>query len=152
MSDGVPRHSAHLSFVERVVNRRPIYRSRLGFHHPEILAFEPASQVVSEAVLGRVQVSLADVIVPGGEVEIFFHDVVIEAVVPSHGVCGDELFGIGRVAANHFQLVLLIAAPGIADESLPGQQQSGIAILRLDRYLVPGENGLAPVSRGPARV
>ncbi len=93
MSDGVPRHRPHFSFVERVVDGRPVHRAGLGLHHPEILALEAASQVVGKAVPGRIEMSLADVVVPGGEIEIFFDYVVIEAVIPAHCVCGDELPG-----------------------------------------------------------
>src|SRR6185369_16719304 len=125
------------------------YRSRLGLHDPEVLAFESASQIVGKAILGGIEMSLPHVVVPGGEVEIFLDHVVIEAVKPAHGVCGDELFGIG-VGADDLQLVLLITAPGIADKSLPGQQQSGISVLRLNRNLAPVENGFAPVGSGPA--
>ena len=59
----------------------------------KFLPLESASQVVGKAVPGRVEVSLADVVVPGGEVEIFFDYVVIEAVIPAHRVRGDELPG-----------------------------------------------------------
>ena len=99
---------------------------------------------MGETVLGWVEVSLAHVVVPGGEVEIFLYNVVIEAVEPSHGVGGNELFGIG-IGANRVQLVLLITPPGVADKPLPAQQQAGIAVLRLDRDLVPVENSFAPV-------
>src|ERR1700730_15852939 len=76
MYDGVPGHGTHLSFIERVVDGPPVYRARLGLHDPEILAFESASQVMCESVLGWVEVSLAYVVVPRSEVEIFFDDVV----------------------------------------------------------------------------
>lgn len=106
---------------------------------------------MGKAVPGGVEMSLPDIVVPGGEVEILFDHVVIEAVKPAHCVRGDELPGIG-VGANDFQLVLLITAPCIADKSLPGQQQSGIAVLRLNRNLAPVEYGFAPVGSGPSRI
>ena len=46
VSDGVPGHRPYFSFVQRVVDRRPVHRAGLGLHDPEILAFESAGQVV----------------------------------------------------------------------------------------------------------
>ena len=149
MPDGVPGHRPDFPFIERVVDRGPVYRAGLSLHDPEILAFESASQIVGEAVSGGIEVPLSDIVIPGGEVEVFLDHVVIEAVKPAHRVRGDELLGIG-IGANDLQLVLLVTAPGIADESLPGQQQSGIAVLRLNRNLAPVENCFAPVGGSPA--
>ena len=106
---------------------------------------------MGKAVLGRVEVSLVRRSRPMRRGRDLFDNVVIEAVIPAHRVGGDELLGIG-IGANDVQLVLLITAPGIADKSFPGQQQAGIAVLRLNRNLAPVENGFAPVGGGPARI
>ena len=117
----------------------------------KFLPLNPRVRSWAKPFLAGSRCPCADVVVPCGEVEIFLDNVMIEAVIPSHCVRGDELFGIG-IGANDVQLVLLITAPGVADKSLPGQQQAGISVLRLDRDLAPVENRFAPVGSGPAGV
>src|SRR6185312_9523284 len=94
VADVVPRHGANLAFVERGVYVRPVDRTGLRFHHPEVLALEAARKVVSRAILYGIEVTLSHVVIPGGEIEVLLDGVVIEAVEPSHRVGGDELAGI----------------------------------------------------------
>jgi hypothetical protein len=95
VSDGVPGHGPHFAFIQGVVDGGPIHKTRLRLHDPEILALEPARKVVYDAVPGGIQVSLPDVVVPSCEIKIRENRVMIESIEPSHGVCGDELRGIG---------------------------------------------------------
>src|SRR6185369_3126871 len=67
------------------------------------------------------------------------------------GVRGNELPFIGD-GANDIDLILLIAAPGIADETHPTQQEPGIAVAGLDWNLAPVAVPLAPILSGPSRV
>src|SRR4029077_14714190 len=45
VTDVVPRHRAHFSFIECVVDARPIDRPRLRFDDPKILLLEAAREV-----------------------------------------------------------------------------------------------------------
>ncbi len=111
---------------------RPVDAAGLGFHDPEVLAVEAAGKIVGGAVFVAVELPVADVVIPGGEVEILADGVVIVAVEPAHHVGGDELAAVG-VGADDVQLVLLIAAPGVGDESLPAQQQARVPGMSFDR-------------------
>ena len=114
----VPGHGAHLSFIECVVDRGPVHGPGLRFHDPEIFLLESTRQVVSKAVLRDVELALADVVVPGCKVEILFHSVMVVAVKPTHRIGGDK-FRCVRIGVKNFELILLVAAPGIADEAHP---------------------------------
>src|SRR5208283_1523722 len=147
VANGVPGHGTDFALIEGVVDARPVHGAGLRFHHPEILLLEAARQVVGEAVLRGVEMALANVVVPGGEIEVLYHSVVVVAIEPAHGVGGDE-FGWVRVGAQYFELIFLVAAPGIADEAHPAQQQTRIAVTHLEGNLVPGSVTLAPVGGG----
>ena len=120
VADVVPGHGADLAFVERVIDGGPVDEAGLGLHDPEVFAQEAAGEVVGGAVRGGVEVAAADVVIPGGEVEILRDGVVVEAVEPAHHVGGDELVRIG-VGADDVELIFLIAAPGVGDEALPAR-------------------------------
>ena len=70
VADGLPRHRADFALVESVVDLRPVHEAGLRLHHPEVLSLEPAGQVMGSAIADRVEMALADVVVPGREVEI----------------------------------------------------------------------------------
>ena len=70
VADGLPGHGAGFAGIERGIHRRPVHRAGLGFHHPEILALPAARKVVHGGIARNIQVPFADVVVPGGEVEI----------------------------------------------------------------------------------
>src|SRR6185437_2541340 len=95
--------------------------------------------------------SLADVIIPRRQVEVLRYLVMVEAVEPAHHVGGDEL-SWRRILANRIELIFLVAAPSIADETFPAQQQAWVARLGFNGNLVPVAVSLAPVRSGPAGI
>ena len=131
VADVVPGHGADVALVEGVVVDVPVDEAGLGFHDPEVLAEEAAGEVVGGAVGDGVEVAGADVVVPGGEVEVLGDGVVIVAVEEAHHVGGDELAGVG-VGADDVELILLVAAPGVGDEALPAEEEAGVAVGGLD--------------------
>src|ERR1700751_5446407 len=116
MSDGVPSHGAHFALIQRVVHRGPVDEAGLGLDDPEILALEAAGEVMGGALATGIHGALADAVAPGGKVEVVGDGVVIESVEPAHGIGSDELAAIG-IGANGIHLILLVTAPGVADEA-----------------------------------
>src|SRR6185437_9239253 len=93
VSDRLPRHGAHLAFVERVIDGRPVDEARLRLHDPVVPPLPAAHEVAERAVAIRVEMSLPDIVVPGGEIEVVREGVVIPVVAPAEAaeVAGDEL-------------------------------------------------------------
>ena len=72
----------------------------------------------------------------------------IVAVEEAHHVGGDEL-AVVRVGADDVELIFLVAAPGVGDEALPAEEETGVAAGGFDRDLRPVVVGFAPVGGGP---
>jgi len=80
-------------------------------------------------VTAVVEMPLANVGVPGGDVEIGGNGVVVPVVAPTQGhptLGRDELARLG-VGANGVYLLLLIGTPGVGYESPVVEHQAGIA-------------------------
>ncbi len=77
--------------------------------------------------------------------------VLVEAVEPAHGVGGDELARVS-VGANRRNLVDRVALPGLADETLPVEEEGGIFVILTDGDFVEVVVGLGPVGGSPLLV
>jgi hypothetical protein len=151
MANIVPRHRPHLTLVERIVVLRPVHKARLRLHHPEVLAQKTSRQIVGRAIGHRVQMPRPHIIVPRSNVQVLTHRVVVIGIEEAHHVRRNKLPWIA-VLPDLVQLYFLVAAPSIADEPPPAQQQSRVAIGCFNGNLAPVRVGLAPVTRRPSRV
>src|SRR5580658_699545 len=106
-----------------------------------------------EGVAHCVEMALADIIVPRGEIEIADDLVMIEVVRPAEAayVGGDELARVGELA-NRRNLHMLKAAPCVGDEMTVLEHEAGIARGCVERNLAPAVIGLAPVGGRPMLV
>src|SRR5580704_10907296 len=97
--------------------------------------------------------TLSDVAVPGGKIEIMCDFVMVEVIGPAEAtdVGGDELARIGKLA-NHINLHALKAAPRVADEAAMFEQQTGITASGGKRDLIPAVVGLAPIGSYPGAI
>jgi hypothetical protein len=118
VTDIVPRHRPHFSLEQRGVDGCPVHESRLRFHYPKIPLQKTAREIVTRPVVNYVEVPGANVVVPGGEIEIATDSVMIKTVEPSHHVRRDPLPAID-MGSQSVDLILLIAAPRIAYKALP---------------------------------
>ena len=102
VADVLPRQGTRFTFIQIVVDGCPVHMAGLRFHDPEILLLEAACQVIGRTIFVLVDVTLADVIIPGGQIEILGDGVMIVAIKPAHHIGGDELAGCGvsRMASS----------------------------------------------------
>jgi hypothetical protein len=141
--------------LQRDVDGLPVDERGLRFHDPEVLALEPAGEIVREAVLNGVDGAGANVVVPRCEVEHALSHVMIVGIEEAHGVGGDELALVGE-RTDHVDLVEQVAAPRVGDEEPPTQQQARVTgfmiVVDGNGNLGPIGVGLRPVGGGPAGV
>src|SRR5579875_1023138 len=81
--DVLPRHFSYFAFIERITDRSPVHECWLHFHYPEIFTLPSAGKIVDEAISIWIQVPLANIVVPGSEIEIFCYGVMVKSVGPS---------------------------------------------------------------------
>lgn len=153
MADRAERQRARFALVKRIRYRRPVDRPRLCFHHPEALAFPAAHQLVAGAVAVRLDMALADIVVPGDEIEFAADLGSVEAVGPpqSAEIRGDELTWRDGLT-QRFDLIPLEAEPRIGNVAFGVQHPARIAALCVERDLRPGRVCLAPVRCRPGTV
>ena len=151
MADGLPSHGAGFSAIQKVIHRRPIHRSRLRFHDPEILPLEAAGQVMRQTVVGGIDVATAHVVIPRSESQRLGDLVVVESIEEPHQIPSDELTRVGMFA-NHINLVALVFVPCLAHEVLPLEHETRVMAPNWDRNFGPVVVALAPVSGGPVVV
>src|SRR5882672_7462539 len=106
---------------------------------------------MSEAILIKIKMSGAHIVIPGNKIQRLTQDVVIVAVKEAHEIGSDELTRVS-VFADDINLNALILVVLVSHEAFPLQHECGIMGADGNWNLAPVVVGLAPVGSRPTRV
>lgn len=148
VAHSLPRHLANDAGRKWSVDRAPVNEGGLRFHEPEVALFVAADEIVLGCVKNGIKLTIREVVIPCRDIEVTVQSVMIEGVVPVHGIRGDELAWLGE-RTNGVDLILDIRGPGVGDEMLVVEQERGVLVARMKRNLVEVVIGLRPVDSGP---